>query len=133
VKSMPWMNRVARLGTTIALVSAYGIACGPPDDQRTDSVDPVAAMQDRDNWEPGMAAQLDSGNAAVRADSFELARRHFLAATDMAPDVAAGWFGLYLAEQGLGRGDEAMAALERAREIASGASLIHPTERDTMP
>lgn len=126
-------SRIALRGTTIALASVYGIACGPPDDQRTDSVDPVAAMQDRASWDPAMAASLDSGNAAIRADSFELAQRHFLAVTEMAPDVAAGWFGLYLAEQGLGRGEEALAALERAQEIASGASLIHPTEQDTMP
>lgn len=104
-----------------------------PDDQRTDSVDPAAAAQERASWNPEMTAQLDAGNAAIRADSFDVAREHFLAVTDIAPEVAAGWFGLYLAEQG--RGDEVAAreALERAQAIASGASLIHPERRDSLP
>jgi len=117
----------------IVLATSYATGCRPPDDQRTDSVDPVAAMQERENWDPAMAARLDSGNAAIRADSFEVAQRLFTAVTEMAPDVAAGWFGLHLAELGLGRPDEAVAALERARAIAAGASLIHPTAVDTLP
>ena len=96
-----------------------------PDDQRTDSVDPNAAAQERASWPAAMVAQIDSGNAAIRADDFEAARRHFATATESAPEVAAGWFGLYLAEQGLGRAEEAADALERAQAIQSGASLIH--------
>lgn len=102
-----------------------------PDDQRTDSVDPVAARQERESWDPVMTAQLDSGNAAIREDDFEVAQRHFLRVTEMAPDVAAGWFGLYLAEQGLGNDEAAEEALERTRGIASGATLIHPEEGGT--
>lgn len=113
-------------------IGLLGVAgCRPPDDQRTDSVDPVEAMQERESWDPAMTAQLDSGNAAIRADDFTSARRHFTAVTEMEAEVAAGWFGLYLAHQGLGDADAAAEALERARGIASGATLIHPTEGDT--
>ncbi|MDX1495135.1 MAG: hypothetical protein R3253_13790 [Longimicrobiales bacterium] len=111
----------------VGIVLALMPGCRP-DDQRTDSVDPVAARQERESWDPVMVAQLDSGNAAVRADDFEAAQRHFVRVTEMAPDVAAGWFGLYLAEQGLGNQEAAAEALRRTREIASGATLIHPEE-----
>jgi len=116
-------------GLSIVLLAVLGCR---PDDQRTDSVDPMDARQERDSWDPLMTARLDSGNVAMRADSFEIARRHFTAVTAMEPDVAAGWFGLYMAEQALGNEEAAMAAVERARAIASGASLIHPSARDSL-
>lgn len=127
--SHSWSRSAGVLGVSAALVV---FAACRPDDQRTDSVDPVAARQERESWDPAMAAQLDSGNVAIRADEHATAREHFVRVTEMAPDVAAGWFGLYLAEQGLGDADAAQAALERARSIASGATLIHPAEGDTV-
>lgn len=114
------------------MLSLATTSCGRSDDQRTDSVDALAAQQQRENWDPEMVVRLDSGNAAIRADSFATAQRHFLAVTEMAPDVAAGWFGLHLAERGLGRVDEAMQALQRAQDLAAGATLIHPTPEDTL-
>jgi Flp pilus assembly protein TadD len=119
--------------TTVSAVAVLAVSCGRPDDQRTDSVDPLEAMQQRASWDPVMAAHVDSGNAAIRADSLEVARRHFMMATEIEPDVAAGWFGLYMAERGLGRSEEALVALERAQQLVSGASLIHPTPEDTLP
>lgn len=116
----------------LLFVLTAGLACRP-DDQRTDSVDPVQARQERESWDPSMTAQLDSGNAAIRRDDFAAALRHFDEVTEMAPDVAAGWFGLYLAQQGLGDIEAAMASLERARSIQAGATLIHPTPGDTVP
>ena len=116
------------LKALMLMTVALGLGCRPSD-QRTDSVDPAAGLQDRASWSAEMVGHIDAGNAAVRVDSFAVARDHFLAATELEPDVAAGWFGLYMAEQGLGDDEAAEAALERARAIASGASLIHP-ERD---
>lgn len=122
-------TRAGRLGLTVLCTAGLALAGCRPDDQRTDSVDPAAGVQDRARWSEEMREHVDAGNAAVRADSFAVAREHFLAATELEPDVAAGWFGLYLAEQGLGNVDAASAALERAREIAAGASLIHEEGR----
>lgn len=121
---MKW-DRIRRgcLPITLSVITLLP-GCGP-DDQRTDTAEPDAATQERASWPAPMAAQVDSGNAAVRADDFEAARRHFATATALAPEVAAGWFGLYLAEQELGRAEEAADALERARAIESRASLIH--------
>ena len=109
----------------VALILGVASACRP-DDQRTDTADPAAAGQPRESWDPDMVAHLDAGNAAVRLDSFDVARDHFVAVTVMAPDVAAGWFGLYLAEQGRGDAEAATAALERAQDLEAGANLIHP-------
>jgi hypothetical protein len=39
-------------------------------------------------------AQVDSGNAAYRAEEFDDARAHFTRATEAGPRVAAAWFGL---------------------------------------
>jgi hypothetical protein len=111
----------------VLVTGMLGAGCRP-DDQRTDSVDPAAGIQDRAQWSVEMREHVDGGNAAIRADSFAVARDHFLAATELEPEVAAGWFGLYLAEQGLGNVEASEAALERARSIASGASLIHDDE-----
>ena len=114
-----------RQGLTLA-IALIGLAACRPETQRTDSVDPNAGIQDRASWSPEMVEHLDAGNAAVRADSFEVARTHFLAATELEPNVAAGWFGLYMAERGLGNGEAAQAALDRAQDLAAGATLIHP-------
>jgi hypothetical protein len=113
----------------VVIAAGWTTACRP-DDQRTDSVDPNAGVQDRALWSEEMRMHVDAGNAAIRADSFDVARDHFLAATELEPDVAAGWFGLYMAEQGRGDEEAAAAALERAQAIASGASLIHPEGGD---
>mgnify|MGYP002623863887 FL=1 len=121
--------RGTRLGLAMTSAAAIAVAGCRPDDQRTDSVDPGAGIQDRARWSEAMREHIDAGNAAVRADSFAVAAEHFRAATELEPDVAAGWFGLYLAEQGLGDVDAAAEALERARAIASGASLIHEEGR----
>jgi len=83
-------------------------------------------MQARENWSAEVVTSLDAGNQAVRADSFALARSHFLAVTEADSTIAAGWFGLYLAESGLGNQEGAADALERARGLAEGANLIHP-------
>ncbi len=118
------MNR--RLGILFAAALLLPLAVGcRPDDQRTDSVDPASGVEDRASWDPEMVRHLDAGNEAIRADSFDVAREHFLAATELEPDVAAAWFGLYMAERGRGDAEAATAALERAQAIASGASLIH--------
>jgi Flp pilus assembly protein TadD len=125
------MTRIARplLRIVVALALSAATSCGSAqDDQRTDSLDPEAARETREAMAPEAVAQLDSGNAAFRADDFGAARRHFRSVVEIAPKVAAGWFGLYLAERALGNVEEAERALERARQTAPGASLIRQDE-----
>jgi uncharacterized membrane-anchored protein len=112
----------------MACLASTALACRV-DDQRTDTADPGSAFARREDWSPEAVVHLDSGNAAVRVDSFDVARGHFLVVTEHEPDIAAGWFGLYLAEQGRGDDEAASRALERARELA-GESLIRSGRGD---
>jgi tetratricopeptide (TPR) repeat protein len=114
-----------RRGLAILLVLVALVGCRP-DDQRTDSVDPSAGEQMRSSWSPEVIERVDAGNAAIRADSFDVAKEHFQAVIELEPELAVGWFGLYMAERGLGNEEAAAAALEEAQRIQTGASLIHP-------
>jgi hypothetical protein len=118
------MSTIPRLTVGLLLLTvAFGCR---PDDQRTDSVDPMSGEAQRAEWGPEILAHVDAGNAAIRTDSFDVAREHFLAVTELDPDLVVGWFGLYMAEDGLGDEEAAAAALARVREISAGASLVHP-------
>jgi uncharacterized membrane-anchored protein len=118
------MIRSPRL-LAVGLAVAACLGCRP-DDQRTDTADPTVGQQLRSSWSPEVVAHVDAGNAAIRADSFDLAKEHFEAVIELEPELAVGWFGLYMSEQGRGDAEAAAAALERAQEIQAGASLIHP-------
>jgi len=102
-----------------------------PEDQRTDTADPTEAVREREQLPAEVVAQLDSGSLAFRNDEFELARDHYQRAAELAPDFGAAWFGVFMAERALGNGQAADEALRQAQHVAPGASLIHPTERDT--
>ena len=113
------------LGLTAAvLVVAVAVSCRP-DDQRTDTLDAQQGRRAREDMPPAAVAQLDSGTAAFRADDFEAALRHYTRVTEISPDLGAGWFGVYMAEDALGHADRAEAALEHARGAVPGATLLH--------
>ena len=119
---------------SLILVLALGATTScRPDDQRTDTLDFEEAAQERANMPPGLVAHLDSGSQAYRGDDFESALRHYTEATEISPDVAAPWFGVYMAQHALGNVEAGAVALERARRVAPGATLIHATEADTLP
>ena len=120
------MSIVTRRGAAVALVALALAAC-PPEDQRTDSVDPATAGRDLSDE---ARAQLDSGNAAFRAGDHQVALDHFIRVTELAPDDATGWFGVYMAYDALGDRAGADSALDRARNVAPGASLLRDTVGD---
>lgn len=107
--------------------------CGRADDQETGSISEDDVRQARGSLAPEVAAAIDSGNAAYRADDYEAALRYYRQAARQNEKVAAAWFGIYMAELALGNVEEANRAIERARELAPGASLIHPETTDTVP
>jgi len=109
---------------TIAL-AATTLACRPAD-QRTDSLDPEHGVLDRARMAPEVVAHLDSGSQAFREDDFEVALMHYTSVTELDPDVGAGWFGVYMAQRELGELEAAEIALERARSLMPGATLMHP-------
>lgn len=108
------------------------VACAPPEDQETGTIRDQDVRQARDELPPALVAALDSGNAAYRRGDYQAALASYRSVVDQDEGVAAGWFGIYMAELALGRPEAADSAMARARDLAPGASLIHPG-RDTLP
>ena len=116
-----------------ALVAATLLAaCQPPEDQETGSIDREDVIQTREGLDPALVEALDSGNNAYRAGDYESALRWYRDAVDVDDDVAAGWFGVYMAQLALGNTAAADSAMARAQDLQPGASLIHPGS-DTTP
>ena len=119
--------------TTIALAAAClsALACtgGPEADESKTPLTTPAEQTPVARGPEGI--QLDSGNAAFRARNYELARKHFRAAVELKPDFAAGWFGVYMAEDRLGNKAAADSAMKRAEELGSAAAIHHPAAPDT--
>ena len=113
-----------RHAVRVLLVLAAAVSCRP-DDQRTDTLDAEQGMLSREDMPPEAVAHLDSGSMAFRADDFAEALRHYTRVTEIGPDIGAGWFGVYMAADALGDAERAEAALERARSLIPGATLLH--------
>ena len=123
----------ARIILGLAGAAALG-ACGPAGgDQETGSISREEVLEARRELSPEVAAALDSANVLYRAKDYSAARDQYAAATRAGEDVAAAWFGLYMAELALGNDEAAEAAMDRAQSLAPGASLIHQTPTDSMP
>jgi tetratricopeptide (TPR) repeat protein len=108
----------SRTGFVVVLVLLAAYSCRP-DDQRTDTMDPIEGMLAREDMPPEVVAQLDSGSLQFRADSFEAALSHYQRVTEMVPEAAAGWFGVYMAQQALGNSDAAAEALQKTQDSAA--------------
>lgn len=126
------MNRyVAVIGCLAALAT---VACGGQkgNEQKTGSITAGEVRAQRANLPPELVAALDSGNAAFRAGDYEAALQQYRKAVELRKDVAAGWFGVYMAQRALGNIAAADSALSVAQKLAPGATLIHP-ERSPEP
>jgi len=122
----------ARVAVTALLLVAAVVSCRP-DDQRTDTLNAEQGMMSREDMPPAAVAQLDSGSAAFREHDFEAALRHYTQVTEIDPDIGAGWFGIYMAADALGDTERAEAALERARSLVPGATLLHNGNGEESP
>lgn len=100
--------------------------CDRGDDQQTGAIRDRDVLAARADLEPAVVEALDSGNAAYRNRDYRRALEHYNAAVEMNDELAAGWFGVYMAELALGNADAAEAAMEQARIHAPGATLMHP-------
>lgn len=121
----------AKRWTVLVLALTAVAACRSRNDQRTDTIKPEQAEQRRENMPPALVAQLDSGNTSFQQKDYGEALRHYQAATKIDDGVASAWFGVYMAEHALGNEQEAQKAMARVQQIAPGASLVHPTSKDT--
>ncbi len=82
-------------------------------------------------------AQLDSGNVAFHVGDHQGALRHYEEATRLAPDQAAGWFGVYMAHNAMGNRVAADSAMQRVQALAPEAEWQEhphpPREGDAAP
>jgi len=122
-----------RVLLALVIVSPWVLGCESQGDQRTETLDPFRAQSIRSAMPVELAAALDSGSAAFRADDFEAAAEHYERAVMFDSASAPAWFGVYMAARALGRDAEAEEALQMTRELAPGATILHPTQAgDTL-
>ena len=123
---------------TIAALSLTFLAAGcggeeqAGDSQRTGTMTRQRIGQAQSSLPAEVAAKLDSGNNAYRAGDYERALELYRSATDVAPEAAAPWFGVYMAYNAMGRQDSAEAALERAGGLSESGGAFHGSG-DSMP
>lgn len=117
----------------LILLVMLGSAGCRGDDQRTDSLTREDVQGARAELDPALVAQLDSGNVAIREGRHEAAVVHYRRGVNIDGMSAAAWFGIYMSERALGNEQAAVGALERARSLAPGASLIEEAEPDGAP
>ena len=115
----------ARAATCAALAIVAFAACERPEDQETGSISAEDVHAAAEQYSPEVRAALDSGNAAYRNHEFETALLHYERAAAADDDATAAWFGVYMAQRALGDTVAAAQALERARDLAPGATLMH--------
>lgn len=119
----------------LTILVAGVAACGSGDDQNGrrslgDEAGPATVPAN-------VQAQLDSGNTAFRGGDIEAALEHYHQVTVLAPELPAGWFGVYLAETRLGHKAEADSAAMVVHRLApellqaGGAMGGHPGSQDT--
>lgn len=120
---------MTRTGLSLGIATLLLLtACQGGDDQETGSISRDEVLQSRESLDPDMVTALDEGNAAYRDEDYEGALQHYETAAGIDEDVAAVWFGIYMANVALGNTEAADSAMERARTLAPEAGLIHPED-----
>ena len=102
----------------LALPALLCACSGAKEDGNDAAANSEAAAEAQPTLPPAFQALLDSGNAAYRAEDYARARTHYTRAVQLDSTVAAGWFGLYMAEQKAGNAAEADRAMKRAQAIS---------------
>lgn len=127
------MNTTKLIPAVVVLTLA---ACTGEEGQRVElGADTAESTQlRRADWPEGLAADVDSANAAYAAGEYAMAAGIYRSLTEQHPEIGTVWFGLYMAENALGNTDAAAAALERAEAANPGLGQMHEAaESATMP
>ena len=121
------MSRLCGLALVGFLVVAGGpLACGAAEEEAAPEVAAEPEVNEGRAALSGEAlAQLDSGNVAYSAQALEDALRHYQRVTELAPEQASGWFGIYMAQTALGNTEAADEAFDRAQSFTEG-EIDHP-------
>ncbi len=122
---------IVALSTGLLLSACGGSGNGGADTASGDGVNGAEAATAPRDLPAAALAPLDSGNAAYRRGSYEQALRHYLRVTEIDPEGATGWFGVYMAHTSLGNGQSAAEALEKAQAASPDAALGSPHTPDS--
>lgn len=108
----------------LALTLAAG--CGG---ERSDGRIPLdrGGMDGAEALSPEIQVRLDSANAAYRARDYQRALDAYAEVTRLAPDLAAGWYGLGMTHEALGNPVAADSAMMRVHGLAPEIPLQHPS------
>lgn len=120
----------------VLLLTALAVAgCGRKEQPGTPATTAgTGTMTETPRVELGTSAQLDSGNTAFRAKDYQGALAHYRKATEREPALAAGWFGLYMAQSALGDKAGADSSMRKVQALAPGTMGAHPAPGSgTMP
>lgn len=123
------MRTTRDLAFVLLLVGTAACGAEPEPPPQAPAEAPAVVVEERAGLSEEFLAVLDSGSEAFRADDYQASLAHYTRATELDPEVAAGWFGVYMAQQALGNAEAAAEALARARELDAGADMTHPAER----
>lgn len=115
----------------LALTAGVSTAACRPREQKAEAVSAPQARRAPEAVPADVQAQIDSGNAAFSAGDHKTALEHYTRAKDLKGDVAAAWFGVYMAQHALGDEDAAAQALVQAQKLSPKATLLHPTATDS--
>ena len=126
------MERIHRIVPAILVTTSFLGAC-VPEDQRTETIDQETWAEVATAHTPEVRAQIDSANTAYKAGDYPGSLGHYQAAIELDDEVAAAWFGVYMAHHAMGDLEEANRALERARNLLPGASLLRENEAPPSP
>jgi tetratricopeptide (TPR) repeat protein len=112
----------------VALTATMGLAACDRDQDRGESLraNDDAMAEARAGWPEGLGTLIDRGNTQYREGRYDDAAETFREATELAPDVAAGWFGLHMAESARGNEEAADEARMRAEALTPGLGVGHP-------
>ena len=106
--------RTLCMAMTALVSSTLPLACFP-EDQRTGSIDQETWAEVSEAYSPEVRDRIDSGNGAYKAGDYSGALEHYQAAIGIDDEVAAAWFGIYMAQHARGNVEEAEQALEDAK------------------
>lgn len=123
---------IAKRWIVLVLALTAVVACqSRSNEQRTDTMNPEQALKQREDMPPAFVAELDSGSTSFRNKDYQGALRHYQAATKINEGIAAGWFGVYMAQHALGNEKAAQEAMDSVQKLAPGATLLHSEGGDT--
>lgn len=123
---------VLRGGLGVLLAFAV-IGCGNDGQDRVPLEGPESLEEMESELPAEIQEQLDSANTAYRSGDYEAALALFQEVTEMAPGLAAGWYGVGMTHQAMGDAEAAEAAMMEVHQLAPDLPLQHPGPGDAAP